>query len=224
MGAGMTEALGKESKGAGGWLYAAVAAVLLSGLFCLPGSLAAGEFFQWVDEKGVTHVADSFPTLSSTAGKRDVRRLNVPVQTSDPVPHPAGLPSDEFEIPFTSGPGGGMLVQGVFDDSLDVTLLLDTGATHVVIPEALARRLNPPSQAGRKVKVQTVGGVIEARTTTIAKVSVGDALREMVPVVVTDRESRDDGFDAILGMSFLQNFKMTVDHKNHMIVLKPHQR
>lgn len=220
----MIEALGKESKGTGGWLYVAVAAVLLSGLFCLPGRLAAGEFFQWVDEKGVTHVSDSFPTLSSNAGKRDVRRLNVPVQPSGPVAHPAGSPSDEFEIPFTSGPGGGMLVQGVFDDSLYVTLLLDTGATHVVIPEALARRLNPPSRAGQKVKVQTAGGTMEARISTIAKVSVGDALREMVPVVVTDRDSRDDGFDAILGMSFLRNFKMTVDYKNHLIVLKPHQR
>jgi len=192
--------------------------VLLLFVFFGHEKLVAGEFYRWVDKNGVVHVSDTFPQTLQSTGKQEVWRINVPVN----VPAPKGVQSDECRIPFSNTPSGGIVVQGVFDDSINVNLLFDTGASHMVISESMARQLNSSSPVIRKIKVHTAGGPIEARMSMIAKVALGDATKENVPAVVTERDTRPQGFDAILGLSFLQDFKATVDHQNRVIILKRH--
>jgi len=196
----------------------AIGILLLLLVFLCSGKLMAGEFYRWVDKNGVVHVSDTFPETLQSAGKEEVRRINVPVHVSVPK----GIQADECRIPFSHTFGGGIVVQGVFDDSINVTLLFDTGASHMVISETLAKQLNSSSTVIRKVKVHTAGGPIEARMSMITKVALGDATKENVPAVVTERDTRSQGFDAILGLSFLQDFKATVDHQNRVIILKRH--
>jgi len=195
-------------------LLPAMFLILLFFVFYGFDSLWAGELFRWVDESGVVHVSDTFPASLRNAGKQEVRRLNISTQ--------GAAPSAEHRIPFSITPSGGILVKGVFDDFVDVTLLVDTGASHMVISEKLARRLNYSSPVSRRLKLQTAGGLVEARTEAIAKVALGDACKENVPAVVTERDTLPDGFDAILGLSFLQDFKTTVDYQGGVIILKPH--
>jgi len=215
----MTVACRNKTAGYRRRLPAAISVILLLCVFCNPCRLAAVEFYRWVDENGIVHVSDTFPQPSQTARKQEVRRFNVPVN----VPAQGASQSDEYQIPFTRMSSGGILVKGVFDDFINVTLLFDTGASHVVISEALARQLDSSFPVSRKIKLHTAAGMLEARTSMISKVAVGDACKEKVPAVITERDNGPDGFDAILGLSFLEDFKTTVDYQNGVIILKRHR-
>ncbi|SEM20540.1 clan AA aspartic protease, TIGR02281 family [Syntrophus gentianae] len=218
----MTTTFSKKTARSKRRLSLAIFMVLLLFSFSCPGKLGAGEFYRWIDENGVVHVSDTFPQASSKGGKQEVQRVNVPVNAPVNVPAPKGSQTDEYQIPFSHTPTGGIIVKGVFDDAINVTMLFDTGASHMVISETLARQLDPSSPVVRKVKVQTAGGPIEARMSMISKVALGDVFKENVPAVVTDRDPRPMGFDAILGLSFLQDFRATVDYQNRVIILKRH--
>jgi clan AA aspartic protease (TIGR02281 family) len=203
-------------------------------IFCSPCRLGAGEFYRWVDENGVVHVSDNFPESSpssGTTGKQEVQRVRVPVNA--PARSPFRVPAiarepepysspDEYRIPFTATPTGGILVKGVFDDTVDVTLLYDTGANFVLISEALAQKLNYSSHVSRSIKMSTAGGIVDARTAVIGKVAVGDACKENVLALIAGKDAPTDKFDGLLGMSFLKDFQATVDYKNRIIILKRH--
>lgn len=206
----------KRKTKSGRRLSMAIGMVLLFYAWLCPGMLRAGEFYRWVDENGVVHVSDAFPPEEKKGWKESVKRVRVPVRAPEPVPWQA----DEYRIPFYKAPGGGIIVQGILDDTVSVNLLFDTGASHMVISETLASQLKPSSHDIRKIKVHTAGGSIEARTSMIAKVALGDVFKENVPALVTERDTRAQGFDAILGLSFLRDFKATVDYQNSEIILK----
>lgn len=197
-------------------LSMAIGMILLLYAWLCPGTFSAGEFYRWVDENGVVHVSDAFPPEDKKGWKESVQRVRVPFTAPQPMPWQA----DEYRIPFYQASGGGIIVQGVLDDTVPVNLLFDTGASHMVISETLAKQLKPSSHDIRKIKVHTAGGSIEARTSMIAKVALGDVFKENVPALVTERDTRAQGFDAILGLSFLRDFKATVDYQNSEIILK----
>ncbi|HPC33829.1 MAG TPA: retroviral-like aspartic protease family protein [Syntrophales bacterium] len=198
---------------------------LLSIIFisALPLEIAAAEFYRWVDKNGIVHVSDSFPQAPQTKEKNGVGRIYLPGDVPRPAPDKRPPPADEYQIPFTAAPGGGMLVQGIINDYINVTMLYDTGATWVTISEGLARKLDAASPAGRTITLNTAGGRVKGRTALITKLAVGEASKENVMAVVTERDDTfTHGFDAILGLSFLQYFQATVDYKKRTIVLKRH--
>ncbi|OPY07573.1 MAG: hypothetical protein A4E66_02015 [Syntrophus sp. PtaB.Bin001] len=222
------------------WPLFKILLILVFFILCVPFELGAGEFYRWVDENGVVHVSDNFPESSSssrTAGQQDVQRIRVhvnppanpsarssfrlpvglPVNVREPEPYSS---PDGYRIPFTVTPSGSILVKAVFDDTVDVTLLYDTGATCVSITEELAQKLNYSSHVSRSIKMRTAGGITDARTAVIGKVAVGDACKENVPAIVGGKEIASDKFDGILGMSFLRDFQATVDYKKKVIILK----
>jgi clan AA aspartic protease (TIGR02281 family) len=145
----------------------------------------------------------------------------LPVNVREPEPY---LSPDEYRIPFTVAPTGGILVKGILNDSVEVNMLFDTGATYAVISEETARQLASSSSSlkSRKITLLTGGGPVESRTTTIAKVTVGDVSKENVVAAVMPESGSLVGSDAILGLSFLKDFQATVDYKNRVVILKRH--
>lgn len=96
-----------------------------------------------------------------------------------------------------------------------VTFLLDTGATFVAIPAALADRLQ--LQRGRPVMVNTANGLTESWNTRIDTLQLGEIRLHnvsagIVPGIV--------GEDVLLGMSALKQLDFT--QRGNELILRQH--
>ena len=85
-----------------------------------------------------------------------------------------------------------------------VSLLLDTGATAVALPAALARELGV--RRGPPVTVQTANGAAAGYETRLDRVRVGPIEMRDVAAVVADGMEADT---VLLGMSFLKRVEFT---------------
>lgn len=85
-----------------------------------------------------------------------------------------------------------------------VTFLLDTGATGVAIPEALASRLG--LQRGRPYRTQTANGTGTSYATILDEVAVADIRLPNVRAGIVPGLQTDE---VLLGMSFLKHLEFT---------------
>jgi aspartyl protease family protein len=102
---------------------------------------------------------------------------------------------------------------------VDRSLLLDTGADYVVLPVSLLGPLGIPSSALRRQPVQTANGRVEAQLGTLNAIWFGDKKITGVATAFID-DSRLGG-NALLGMSVLARFRVTIDDAHNQVVLTP---
>ncbi len=109
------------------------------------------------------------------------------------------------------------LLNGPNDVEIGVSLLVDTGATTLVLPDSMIARLGfKPGelQAGQS---QTAGGSIAVKMGFLKSVKVGDAVAENVPVsFISDKKLNGA---RLLGMSFLSRFRFSLDDENNELIL-----
>ncbi len=98
-----------------------------------------------------------------------------------------------------------------------VSLMVDTGASTVVLPRSMISPLGFNADELRDGWTQTANGRVRAKIGTLASVDVGTAVAE--DVKVTFLEDYRLGGSKLLGMSFLQRFRMTIDDENDRIIL-----
>ena len=98
-----------------------------------------------------------------------------------------------------------------------VSLMVDTGATTVVLPQSMIGQLGFADEALRDGWTQTANGRVRAKTGTLQSVAVGSATARNVTVTFLE-DNRLNG-SMLLGMSFLQRFRMTIDDANNRIIL-----
>lgn len=98
-------------------------------------------------------------------------------------------------------------------------LLLDTGADYVVLPISLIDSLGIRAQSLRRQAVQTANGTVEARIGTLTAVWFGDQKVTGVATAFID-DSRLGG-NALLGMSVLGRFRVTIDDSKDLVMLTP---
>jgi len=108
-------------------------------------------------------------------------------------------------------------------NGISTTLVLDTGATQMLVkPEVAARAGLEVTSGAPMVRGNVVGGrrvavpLVRARS-----VSVGDAKVEDIDVGIYDALPGRPEVDGLLGATFLHHFKFTVDRKNLQIILEP---
>lgn len=96
-----------------------------------------------------------------------------------------------------------------------VVFMLDTGATGVAIPAAIARRLE--LEQGRAFRTQTANGVAISYATRLDRVSVGDiTLRNVSAGIVPGLQTSE----ILLGMSFLKHIEFT--QRGDQLILRQH--
>jgi len=123
-------------------------------------------------------------------------------------------------IPFERTAEGLILVDAILNDRVKARMILDTGANLVVITEELSKRLNQDiSFRGEVITINTNCGEVEGRSLVIQKIELGQATKKNVRSVITPDNYAFKGFDGVLGLSFLGEFKVTVDYKNGKILL-----
>jgi clan AA aspartic protease (TIGR02281 family) len=111
-----------------------------------------------------------------------------------------------------------MLVEALVSDTVRARLLLDTGAEFTVLSTAAARRLAVNLGDAAIIPLRSASGVFFAPMIKVPSITVGDAAAYDVEVIVHDATP---GLDGLLGMSFLDNFLVTISTSNARLILTP---
>jgi len=184
-------------------------------LMLIIGSLtkeSAADVYQWVDANGVVHLSDNPPDTSAV--RRDTR-----VTKEDDAQR------EEISIPFERTPSGLIVVGVVLNDHIRTKLIFDTGADAVVLTEGFAARLGQDTAGtGEQITLHTNCGPVSGHVFRIKKIDLGPASRrEVRSIIAPIAASTLSGYDGLLGLSFLGDFKITVDYKKGRIIIGKEQ-
>jgi clan AA aspartic protease (TIGR02281 family) len=128
--------------------------------------------------------------------------------------------SAEFSIA-----GEGILVDAELNNLVNVSLMLDTGASLLILKRSIADRLGINLHNLRQeVKLRVADGrEVNAKFVILKSVRVKDILaKEVETAIMLDNVEGAKFQDGLLGMSFLKRFNFKVDHKkNKLIIEKP---
>ena len=181
-------------------------------------SSEAAKVYRWTDDSGVVNLSDSPPTPAASR--------NAKVEVFNFRGAAAGQAIEDTSaggthvIPFTATPQG-YQVDVIFNDNVRAKMILDTGATLVVISDRLLSRIGQkPLEGMPPLKFVTANGEIEAKSSVMKKIRMGSAVREDVPVAVIHEGVMFENCDGLLGLSFLSGFHLSIDNKAGTITLK----
>ena len=99
---------------------------------------------------------------------------------------------------------GHYVVSGLINGQ-EVTLLLDTGATYVAVPENMAEKLGLKKMA--RGQSSTANGIVDTYPTRIERLSIGGI--EVYDVAASINPGMNHDTSVLLGMSVLKNIEFT---------------
>ena len=99
-------------------------------------------------------------------------------------------------------------------------LVFDTGASLVIIPRKLAISLGLKIDPQKTLKTTTASKVEYVPVVTIPKISVLGQEVKNVEALVKDLPP-ESGVDGLLGLSYIKNFKVTIDFQKSELELQP---
>lgn len=122
---------------------------------------------------------------------------------------------------------GHVVVDVLINKKIKASLILDTGATYVVLTHAMAQKMNVDlgDMPGANVEMvladgrKTTAKYMLLDTVSTQGVEAKNVAAAILPADVTDAKFND----GLLGMSFLKNFVFKVDQKNNKLVLEKAQ-
>lgn len=98
-------------------------------------------------------------------------------------------------------------------------LILDTGASYVVLPYDLVSRIGIPIDPKNTVRLTSVSTVETTPKIVIPEMSVLGKRVKNVEAIIKDLPPETPA-DGLLGLSFLKHFKLTIDFKNGLLKLE----
>ena len=122
------------------------------------------------------------------------------------------------EVPLVKH-GDHYLVLARINQSVELTLLLDTGASLTSISPSTVEALNINISHAPELRLMTANGAVQAKQLVLSTMELGDSLLPNVPVGVIDLDSPH--FDGLLGMSYLNYFDFYIDQHRHKLHLSP---
>ena len=128
-------------------------------------------------------------------------------------------PVTTISVPFQRR-GTSIVLPGRINGEDVGAFLLDTGATFISISNAVAQRLGVRSAGNGTVRLVTASGVIEAPLAVLDEVNVGGAIARLVPAVIHDIPGLPPNVAGLLGMSFLERFRVNIDSLSGFLVLE----
>ncbi|UCE62979.1 MAG: clan AA aspartic protease [Nitrospirota bacterium] len=117
--------------------------------------------------------------------------------------------------------GGSLVVPVNLNNQKSVHLILDTGATMTVLSTNVAIELGLTSDSESQVAtVNTAGGPVQVNLTRVKSMGVNGAKAKNVVVAIHDLPDVQPGIDGLLGLSFLNNFLVTLDSNQGQLQLR----
>lgn len=130
------------------------------------------------------------------------------------VPYAEGKTKIRFSSNATS-----IKVKVTLNGSYKGNFIFDTGATHVVINDKVAKKLGINLSNTAPMLVQTAGGIVKSKATVVDKVSLSGATANKVNIAIIDSKELGENIDGLLGLSFISRFNITIDYKKGIIDL-----
>lgn len=152
-----------------------------------------------LSQKGLSNLGEN----SALSGNSNVNRAVINVNTAGSV----------------------MIVDNVtLNDKLKTSFILDTGASYTTISTATANALGISTQNAQTVKVMTGSGYADAKLVKIPKIDVQGIAATNVEALVLDlpdhKAGRANNMAGLLGMSFLDRFKTTINKQRGQVTLE----
>jgi len=119
--------------------------------------------------------------------------------------------------------GGRVLVPctlGYEKNEIEVLLVLDTGASEILLHEKAAEQLRIRRTKGGKGQVAG-GDLISVRFAKLSFVKVGPYKKENLRTSITKHKGPPVGYDGLLGINFLRGLDYSIDFENQVIRWKP---
>jgi clan AA aspartic protease (TIGR02281 family) len=116
--------------------------------------------------------------------------------------------------------GNNILVEVVINNSKKLFLIVDTGASQVVLSRKCAERLGLDWQSGIPVKVVLANGQQETGFQVMLKSVAVDKFKSNNVGAVIMKNPPGPGIDGLLGMSYLRNYLISIDGSNKKLMMK----
>ena len=190
-------------------------------VFLILASPSHSAVYKWKDDKGKTHFTDSLSKIPPQyREKGKLKNLKgETVKSSDFSGLSLSKKGVTHVIEAKQAPGDHYVVEVVINGSVTANLMVDTGATMVVLSDRLGRRLGVHSNSDLPtIGMNTAGGKVEAPLFVLDSLKMGSA--EVLNVETTTNPYMGE-MDGLLGMSFLGEFKVEMDRQNGKLTLKP---
>lgn len=135
--------------------------------------------------------------------------------------HPSSYKSDVFTysdfsgvnvVEATMNPYGHYIVEGEINGH-SVTFIVDTGASFIAIPEAVANEIGLAK--GDDFMAKTAGGYSKAYSTDLESVSIGTISKADIQAAITTEST---GEFILLGMNFL--YDLSLEQKTGKLIIK----
>jgi clan AA aspartic protease (TIGR02281 family) len=186
---------------------------------------AYAEIYKWVDRDGRVHFSDTLAgippeyrdRIEEMAGLTSTSRSAPAPQRVTPARLSIAPAPPSYAVPLRRD-GNAMLVEALVGGTVRTRLLLDTGAEFTVLSTAAARRLALNLGSAAVIPLRSASGVFFAPIIKVQSMTVGEATAYDVEVVVHDATP---GLDGLLGMSFLDNFLVTISTSDERLILTP---
>jgi len=202
------------------------------------GSLASpragAEIYSWTDAAGHTHYTEDLQSVppeqrgaareraATDPGPSKVQTYATPPGAATPAAprHHAfaargdpGAPR-QHRIPVARA-GNSMIVQVRLNDRVVAPFVVDTGASYVLVPKAVADEAGiEVGPDARRMQFGTANGVIEQAMVTLDSVELGTARAEEVPASISPTMTV-----GLLGLSFFNRFTYQIDAANGVLTL-----
>ncbi len=122
---------------------------------------------------------------------------------------------------------GHVVVDVLINKKIKASLILDTGATYVVLSHATAQKVDLviDEKLGKSIEMTLADGrKVKAKHMVLDSISAQGVEARNVDAAILPVEVTDASFnDGLLGMSFLKNFVFKVDQKNNKLILEKAQ-
>jgi clan AA aspartic protease (TIGR02281 family) len=176
--------------------------------------------YKWKDKSGSIHFTSDPETIPKEFRNQSKEFSPGPAPKISQPPHPLPdtqpIPNAKTIVPLNIK-GNQFFVKTRLNDNVEVNLLLDTGASVLVISEETGNSLgfsrldNMP-----QIEAQTAGGKIWTPLIYLETVETSGAKAFGVETIIDEKLENLDG---LLGMGFLEQFKMTLDRRNSQLIL-----
>lgn len=203
---------------------------LVAAGWLVTATLATAEVYRWVDADGRLHFTTELHEVPAAKRGAAWEEAVEKAQPSSPPSKSAAPPASrapstarsaaadsEVYVVEVERAGTGMVVPVRLNDRVTAQFLIDTGASDVLLPSAVAEelgiRIGPET---RRVRYATANGVVENPVVTLDSVDLGGARVEGVPASVSP--SLPIG---LLGLSFFHHFTYQIDAARGRVELRP---
>lgn len=129
---------------------------------------------------------------------------------------------NRHEVPYKAYEGSAkrIIIPVAFNASVTANILLDTGATGMLISYGLAERIGilDKDEGNLVESISGIGGSIPGIFTIVDTIQIDGLEEHFIPTKVSQPFSRE--FDGLIGMDFVSNYSVQINTTKHVVVFE----